>query len=129
MGRYTQWITYRDKQILRVDCQDLNEPEFLQAMDEMYAELLKSPPNGVGVLTLMNPSKTRMTNAMTAKAREVTAALTAQGIQQKPSALVGLNGLLRSIAGLINRRAGTKDNMYYADTEADAKEWLVQQDK
>jgi hypothetical protein len=51
----------------------------------------------------------------------------ANGIPEKPTAMVGLNRIQRTIAEMIGRVLTSGGKFYFADTLESAKEWLVQQ--
>jgi hypothetical protein len=119
MGKYAQFITHKGKRILFVNAAGLPEAECLVAFEEMKQALLKE---GTGILVLVDMSRLEMTTAVVNKAKEVTAATKAVGIEDKPSAAVGLTGLQKAVAQLFAR--GT----HWTATIDEAKEWLVKED-
>ena len=119
MGKYAQFITHKGKRILFVNAAGLPEAECLAAFEEMKQALLKE---GKGILVLVDMSHLEMTTAVVNKAKEVTAATKAVGIEDKPSAAVGLSGLQKAVAQLFAR--GTHGTA----TIEEAKEWLVKED-
>jgi hypothetical protein len=119
MGKYARFITHKGKRILFVNAAGLPEAECLVAFEEMKQALLKE---GTGILVLVDMSHLEMTTAVVNKAKEVTAATKAVGIEDKPSAAVGLTGLQKAVAQLFAR--GT----HWTATIDEAKEWLVKED-
>ena len=100
MGKYAQLITHKGKRILFVNAARLPEAECLAAFEEMKQALLKE---GTGILVLVDMSHLEMTTAVVNKAKEVTAATKEVGIEDKPSAAVGLTGLQKAVAQLFAR--------------------------
>ena len=86
--------------MLFVNAAGLPEAECLVAFEELKQALIKE---GKGVLVLVDMSKTTMTQKITNKAKEATAATTAMGIKDKPNAVVGLTGLQKAVAQLFGR--------------------------
>lgn len=97
MGKYAQWITHKGKRILFVNAASLGEADTLAAFEEMKQELLKEHP-GPLPLTLVDVSGVDMTARVAKKAREVTADTQAPGVQDTPSAIVGMIGLQKAVA-------------------------------
>ena len=118
MGQYVEWTTHKGVKILFVNGKGLPEAEYIAALEEMKQEILKerrAPP------TLIDLSKTAMTQKTTNKAKEVAAASKAAGIPDGPCAVVGLTTLAKTVAQLLER------GMRYYDTVDEAKEWLVKE--
>ena len=120
MGRYAQWITYKGKRILFVNCARLGEAEIVAAFDEMKDELLKER---VGPIVLIDISGIDMTTALISKAKELTAVTKDAGMKDGPNAIVGLTGLQKAVAQLFGR------GVHFADSLDEAREWLVTEDE
>ena len=120
MGRYAQWITYKGRRILFVNCARLGEAEIVAAFDEMKDELLKER---VGPIVLINISDIDMTTALISKAKELTAVTKDAGMKDGPNAIVGLTGLQKAVAQLFGR------GVHFADSLDEAREWLVTEDE
>ena len=120
MGRYAQWITYKGRRILFVNCARLGEAEIVAAFDEMKDELLKER---VGPIVLIDISGIDMTTALISKAKELTAVTTDAGMKDGPNAIVGLTGLQKAVAQLFGR------GVHFADSLDEAREWLVTEDE
>ena len=82
MGKYTNWITYKDKRILTVNAASLGEAEIIAAFEEMKQELFRDRS---GPLLLIDISGIDMTTAVINKAKELTAATKNEGIQDGPA--------------------------------------------
>ncbi len=119
MAKYAQFITYKGKRMLFVNAAGLPEAECLVAFEELKQALIKE---GKGVLVLVDMSKTTMTQKITNKAKEATAATMAMGIKDKPNAVVGLTGLQKAVAQLFGR------GLHFSNSIEEAREWLVQED-
>jgi hypothetical protein len=119
MAKYAQFITYKGKRMLFVNAAGLPEAECLVAFEELKQALIKE---GKGVLVLVDMSNTTMTQKITNKAKEATAATTAMGIKDKPNAVVGLTGLQKAVAQLFGR------GLHFSNSIEEAREWLVQED-
>ena len=120
MGKYTNWITYKDKRILTVNAARLGEAEIIAAFEEMKQELFRDRS---GPLLLIDISGIDMTTAVINKAKELTAATKNEGIQDGPNAIVGLTGLQKAVAQLFAR------GVHFSDSVGEAKDWLVKQDE
>jgi hypothetical protein len=119
MGKYTNWITYKDKRILTVNAARLGEAEIIAALEEMKQELFRDRS---GPLLLIDISGIDMTTAVINKAKELTAATKNEGIQDGPNVIVGLTGLQKAVAQLFAR------GVHFSDNVGEAKDWLVKQD-
>jgi hypothetical protein len=119
MGKYAQFITHKGKRILFTNAAGLPEAECLVAFEEMKQALIKE---GKGVLVLVDMSNITMTQKITNKAKEATAATTAIGIKDKPNAVVGLTGLQKAVAQLFGR------GLHFSNSIDEAKDWLVRED-
>ena len=119
MGKYTNWITYKDKRILTVNAARLGEAEIIAALEEMKQELFRDRS---GPLLLIDISGIDMTTAVINKAKELTAATKNEGIQDGPNVIVGLTGLQKAVAQLFAR------GVHFSDDVGEAKDWLVKQD-
>ena len=119
MGKYAHFITHKGKRILFVNAAGLPEAECLVAFEEMKQALIKE---GKGVLVLVDMSNITMTQKITNKAKEATAATTAIGIKDKPNAVVGLTGLQKAVAQLFGR------GLHFSNSIDEAKDWLVRED-
>jgi hypothetical protein len=118
MGKYTKWITYKDKRILIVDVARLDEAKIIAGFEEMQQELFKD--RGAPLL-LIDISGIDMTTAVINKAKELTAATKEAGIQDGPNVIVGLTGLQKAVAQLFAR------NVHFSGSVVEAREWLVKQ--
>jgi hypothetical protein len=119
VGKYAQYVTYKGKRILCVNAARLPGAECLLAFDEMEQALLKES----GVLVLIDVSHLQINKTLIDKAKAVSASITdAKGYKYKPSVVVGLTTLQKSVARLFDRRT------HYADTVEEGKEWLVKED-
>jgi hypothetical protein len=77
-----------------------------------------------GVLVLIDVSHLQINATLINKAKAVTANITeAAGYKYKPSVVVGLTTLQKSVARLFDRRT------HYADTVEEGQEWLVSEDE
>ena len=119
MGKYTNWITYKDKRILTVNAARLGEAEIIAALEGMKQELFRDRS---GPLLLIDISGIDMTTAVINKAKELTAATKNEGIQDGPNVIVGLTGLQKAVAQLFAR------GVHFSDNVGEAKDWLVKQD-
>ena len=120
MGKYTNWITYKDKRILTVNAARLGEAEIIAAFEEMKQELFRDRS---GPLLLIDISGIDMTTAVINKAKELTAATKDAGIPDGPNVIVGLTGLQKAVAQLFAR------GVHFSDRVGEAKDWLVKQDE
>jgi hypothetical protein len=120
MGKYAQFITYKGKRILYVNCAGLPEAECVTAFEEMKQALVQE---GRGVLVLADVTHVKMTKAVIDKAKATVDATKAIGIKDKPNAIVGLSGLQKAVVALF----GSK-KMGFVDTVEQGKEWLVAED-
>ena len=118
MAKYVQFITYKGKLILHTNAASLEEAEFVVALEEMKQALLKE---GQGTLALTDVTGIKLTKAFVNKAKEVTAALEKTLGWGRPSAIVGITGLQKSVAQLFSK------GVYYANSIEEAKEWLVKE--
>jgi hypothetical protein len=119
MGKYAQWITHKGKRILFLNAKGLREAEYITALEEMRQELLKERE---GALVLVDATGTEMTTPAVNKAKEAAAASRAKGIPDRPSVVVGLSGLKRSVAQLLG------GGLHFASTVEEGKDWLVKED-
>jgi hypothetical protein len=119
LGKHAQFITHKGKRILLVNGPGLSESQYIEAMEEMKQEILKEKD---GVMVLVNVTGIEMTKAVIDKSKEVDKATKEVGIEDKPSAAVGLTGLQKAVAQLFAR--GT----HWTATIEEAKEWLVKED-
>lgn len=119
MGKYTKWITYKEKKILTLDVARLDEAEIIAGFEEMKQELFKdrSAP-----LLLVDITGIDMTTAVVNKAKELTAATKEAGLKDGPNVLVGLTGLQKSVAQLFAR------NVHFASSVEEGRDWLVKED-
>jgi hypothetical protein len=120
MGKYAQWVTYRGKRMLFVNCARLGETEIVAAFDEMKDELLKER---IGPIVLIDISGIDMTTVLISKAKELTSVTRDAGIKDGPNAIVGLTGLQKAVAQLFGR------GVHFADSVEEAREWLVKEDE
>jgi hypothetical protein len=120
LGKYTQWISHKGKSILFLNAAGLREAEYMVAQEELKQEILKEP---AGAMVLVDATRTEMTTKTTSKGKELAAATQAKGIPDRPSAVVGLTGLQRSVAQLFGR------GVHFCNTVEEAKEWLVKEDE
>ena len=119
MGKYVNWITYKNKRILTVDLARQGEAEIIAGMEEMKQELFKdrSAP-----LVLIDITGIDMTTAVINKAKELTAVTKEAGLEDGPNVIVGLTGLQKAVAQLFAR------NVHFSGSVEEAREWLVKQD-
>ncbi len=111
-----KWIEYEGKKILMVDCRDLKEDDYLNAInkyDEMMYERGKDK-----ILSIMDCTNTVTSDKIRDRGKE---------LEEKNKNLplfvsvVGMSGIQRIIANAIKR------NMFFAGTIEEAKEWLINQ--
>ncbi len=119
MGKHVEWITYKGKRILFLNANNLSEAEYIAGQEELKQEVLKDRSSP---LVLVDATKTPMTAAATKKAKELAAANKDAGIEDGPSAIVGLTGLQRATAQLFGR------GIHFAKDLEEAKEWLIKED-
>ncbi len=120
MAKYAQFITHKGKRILFVNAAGLPETECLVAFEEMKQALLKE---GKAFLVVVDLTGLANTSAIVKKAKEVMAATKAAGIKDKPSAVVGLSRLQKTVVQMFATRT-----THVFDSVDQAKEWLVQED-
>ena len=120
MGKYTNWVTYKDKRILTVNVARLGEAEIIAGLEEMKQDLFRDRS---GPLLVIDISGIDMTTAVINKAKELTAATKNEGLQDGPNAIVGLTGLQKAVAQLFAR------GVHFCDSVGEAKDWLVKQDE
>lgn len=118
MAKYVQFITYKGKRILLTNAAGTEEAEFVAALEEMKQSLLKE---GRETLALTDVTGINLTKTFVNKAKEVTAALEKTPGWGRPSAIVGITGLQKAVAGLFSK------GVYYANSMEEAKEWLVKE--
>jgi len=124
MGKYIQWIEHKGQRILFANFVNIHEEsEYMSALEEMEAEILKQPP-GQFVPALMDFTNTRMTTAVTARSKQMMAAAKEKGIPDSPTAIYGLSGAQKAVALSIQffRR-----DLYIASSLEEGKDWLVEQ--
>ena len=95
MGKYTKWVTYKDKRMLTVDVAGLDEVEVIAGFEEMKQELFKDRG---APLVLVDITGIDMTTAVINKAKELTVATKEAGLKDGPNVLVGLTGLQKAVA-------------------------------
>lgn len=116
MGKYVKWIEYRGQKILYSNYSGLGPAEYEAAVDETMDELLKLP-DGMIAPSITNVTGTTMSTVTAAKGRRV-ADLTKKKNLKGPTVLVGVSGLVGSVAGLMF-------DVHFAKTLQEAKEWIV----
>ena len=124
MSEYTKWIEYKGVKILYVNYAGIqNEEEYMRAIDEFEAEIMKQPKgHQMRVLvdvtgSLLTPRITERNKAVEQKARE-------SGIPDSPTALVGLSGFKMAV---VQALAFFRPDLYIADSVESAKDWLLKQ--
>jgi len=124
MSRYAQWIMHKGKRILFADYSNLrDEGEYLRAFDETEQALLGAP-KGLMVPTLLDVTNTLLSPAITERAKKMTAAATAKGIPDSPSALVGLSGFQKAV---VQAMQFFRRDIRIVDSIEAGKDWLVEQ--
>ena len=116
MSDRVTWLEHKGTRILYVDYSGTSDDEFIKVVDEFESELLKQTPGSV--VTLTNVTNTVITNELRARLKEM--AERTQGRSRKAAA-VGITGFKRAIAVLL------RNDLYYAKSLEDAKDWLVEE--
>jgi hypothetical protein len=113
------WISHKGKKILYANYGGLAEQEYLAALEETQAEILKQP-SGSNTLLLTDMTDTHITPATRDKGKDMSVKIRAAGKATSP-AIVGITGVQKIIAQAIKRDA------YFAKSVAEAKEHLASQ--
>ncbi len=119
MGKYVEWTTYKGKRILFLNAAGLSDKEYMAGQDELKNEIIKE---GRPSMVLVDATKTQMSAAVVKKAKEVAAATKDAGVQDGPSAIVGLTGIQRATAQLFSR------GMHFSSSLDEARDWLLKED-
>ncbi len=121
--KYTEWITYKGKELLVLRATNVDEDGLFAAMTELKNEITKRPD----AFTLVDLTGTRMSPKINEIARainkQITDYLEQNHLSMQPSALVGIRPIIRAVVQLITRNEKT----YYASSFEDALEWLYKQ--
>jgi hypothetical protein len=118
--KYTQWITYKNKTFMFVNCARISNALLMDALIEFRDEYLKRPDCPV----LMDLTDTTMTNESNELARSISREINREqdkrGIPYQPTAIIGLTAMRRTVAQLLSPH----NSMYYGDALETAREWL-----
>jgi anti-anti-sigma regulatory factor len=119
MGKYTQWVTHKGVRILFLKGANLEEAEYLAALDELKQEAFRDRTSAPVLMDLTN---TAMTGKTTAKGKELLAATKAAGLQEGPMAVVGVSSVAKAVGKLFG-----VGSVHFDDSVDQAKEWLVKE--
>ena len=124
MSNRIQWIQHKGKRILFGNWSGIREEaEYLRAIEELEAEILKQP-KGHRVLTLLDQSGSIATPAITERSKRMIATAKEKGIPDSPTALVGNTGFQKAI---IQAMQFFRRDIYIADSIEAGKDWLIEQ--
>ena len=124
MSEYLQWIEHKGKRILLAKFTGMkDENAYLKAIDELEQEILRQP-RGQFVPLIMDVSDTRVTKAVTDRAKKMMAAMKAKGVPDSPAALVGLSGAQKAIVLAIQI---LRPDLHVSGSIDDAKDWIAKQ--
>jgi hypothetical protein len=126
MGNRVQWIEHEGKRILFCDYSNIHdEEEFVRAIVETETEVLKQAP-GTLILMLIDVTGSRITSAVTGRARELAAAARKREIPSSPTAIVGVSGPAQK--AVVMAMQFMRPDLRTAESIAAAKDWLVSQE-
>lgn len=118
MSERIKWIEYNGKKILHTDFSGLSGEDYLKLLDEHEKEIMKSKMSRV--LVLNDITNCVMDASATGRVKQLMKDTGEKNIKLV-IALVGVSGMKRTIANLIER------GMHFASSVDDAKEWLSKQ--
>jgi hypothetical protein len=118
MSERVKWITHDGRRILSANYSGLREDEYIKTMEEVKQILQKEPSNNI-VLVMANVSDTHATGKVRDKGKEVAEAM--DRFKGQAYAVIGVSGIMKVIAKTFVR------SMYFANSEEDAKDYLVKQ--
>ena len=116
MGRIN-WIRHKGKKILHVDHSTLSEEEHQEIID-LAIEAMIELPEGSELLDIADFTGTSVTQA---KRRRLKQLATVRQRLKGATAVVGLSGFGKAMAGLLN------PGMKYLNSVEEAKDWLLEQ--
>lgn len=116
MSSRVKWIDIDGVRCLYEDFSNLKEKEFIAELKEGEKALLAE--NSKVIYTLTNFSSSFMNNDIKKASDELVENVTKQG-KKLISATFGVSGLQRIIANAVKR------DVYFAKSETDAKNWIV----
>jgi hypothetical protein len=124
MADYFQWIQHKGKRILLIKFAGMKDEKlYVQAIADLEREILRQP-RGQFVPLVMDVSDTRVTKAVTERAKQMMATAKAKGVPDSPTALVGLSGTQKAIVMAIQI---LRPDLHVAASLEDAKDWVVKQ--
>lgn len=124
MSERIRWIQHKGKKILFVDYSNLrDEKEYLTAIAEMEAEVLKQP-KGKKILTLIDFTGSIAFTAITERSKQMTARAKEAGIPDSPTAVVGITGFKKAIVSALQF---FRSDIHLFDSIEAGKGWLVEQ--
>ena len=118
MSENVRWIEHKGKKILYCDYSDLTEVEVIAVIEDHEKVLLECGKSSV--LILNRAPDVKITSRIKNRGDESDHLLKSRGIENV-TAVVGLPTLQRIIASVIKR------DIFFAKSEAEAMEWLVNQ--
>lgn len=109
--------------MMYINCAHLSPDKVIAAMEEMMQQIEHSGANK-RTLVLMNMEATTPAMEVNQKGREIEARSRAIGIPEMPTAIFGFSTPQKVIARTF-AMFRKDDTLYIADSEEDAKDWLV----
>jgi hypothetical protein len=123
MGNFVKAISYRERELLYVDCSNQSEANILKAFDEMLEAVFASV-EPQKCLVLFNMANSPSSLSINNKGREVVEKASARGVPELPTAIFGFSGAQKLVARMfVSLRRD--DTLFIADTEEHAKDWLI----
>lgn len=123
MGNRVQWIEHRGERILFCDYSHIkNEEEYIQALVETEAEVLKQAP-GTLILMLIDTTGSRITSQVTERSRALSAAARKRGIPSSPTVIVGVSNAAQK--AIVMAMQFLRPDLHTAESIELAKNWLV----
>jgi hypothetical protein len=117
MSERVKWIEHKGKKILLCTLAGLEEPAYLEGVDEMEAALLKCAPGAVWP-HIVDVTDSIMTTATSDRGKKTVDLLVQAGVRTR-TAMVGVSGIKRVIAQAISK------DVYFAKTMDDARDYVV----
>jgi hypothetical protein len=119
MNKHVQWIVYKGKKILFIDCVGLKADEIVNVLEASKQEVQKLP-DGSHYLSLTDNTNAVMSPEVSAKGREMVAIVKEKGFSVI-AAVVNATQFQSSVAKMV------APGMYFSNSLEEAKEWLVAQ--
>lgn len=122
MGKYWEWIEYKEKRILLAKFAGLRDEEtYVEAIADLEREILRQPKGRLVPLAL-DVTDTRVTKAVSNRGKQLMGTAKANGIPDSPTALIGLSGTQKAIVMAIQLVRG---DIHVVASLDEAKDWLV----